>query len=89
MTPSPAVCTPHTTLDEVAKLMRQNDCGEIPVVDSAELSPVRRRRFRRVPPNEDDRVSIRRLEYPQGLLPAQPGLGSAAANGLSSGCCRT
>jgi CBS domain-containing protein len=36
MTPSPAVCTPATTLDEVAKLMRQNDCGEIPVVDSAE-----------------------------------------------------
>ena len=36
MTPTPAVCTPHTTLDEVAKLMRQNDCGEIPVVDSAE-----------------------------------------------------
>jgi CBS domain-containing protein len=36
MTPSPAVCTPATTLDEVAKLMRQNDCGEIPVVDAAE-----------------------------------------------------
>lgn len=36
MTPAPAVCTPTTTLDEVAKLMRQNDCGEIPVVDSAE-----------------------------------------------------
>jgi CBS domain-containing protein len=36
MTPSPAVCTASTTLDEVARLMRQNDCGEIPVVDSAE-----------------------------------------------------
>lgn len=36
MTPTPAVCTPNTTLDEVAKLMRQNDCGEIPVIDSAE-----------------------------------------------------
>jgi len=36
MTPSPAVCTPATTLDEVAKLMRQNDCGEIPVIDAAE-----------------------------------------------------
>ena len=36
MTPAPAVCTPNTTLDEVAKLMRQNDCGEIPVVDAAE-----------------------------------------------------
>jgi CBS domain-containing protein len=33
MTPDPACCTPTTTLDEVAKLMAQNDCGEIPVVD--------------------------------------------------------
>ena len=33
MTPDPACCTPNTTLDEVAKLMAQNDCGEIPVVD--------------------------------------------------------
>ena len=34
MTPDPACCTPHTTLDEVAKLMAQNDCGEIPVIDT-------------------------------------------------------
>jgi CBS domain-containing protein len=33
MTADPACCTPHTRLDEVAKLMAQNDCGEIPVVD--------------------------------------------------------
>ena len=33
MTPRPACCTPQTTLDEVAKLMAQNDCGESPVVD--------------------------------------------------------
>jgi CBS domain-containing protein len=33
MTPDPACCTPNTSLDEVAKLMAQNDCGEIPVVD--------------------------------------------------------
>jgi CBS domain-containing protein len=33
MTPDPACCTPETTLDEVAKLMVQNDCGEIPVID--------------------------------------------------------
>lgn len=33
MTPDPACCTPTTTLDDVAKLMAQNDCGEIPVVD--------------------------------------------------------
>jgi CBS domain-containing protein len=36
MTPDPACCSPHTTLDEVAKLMRHNDCGEIPIVDSAD-----------------------------------------------------
>jgi CBS domain-containing protein len=33
MTPNPACCGPNTTLDEVAKLMVQNDCGEIPIVD--------------------------------------------------------
>src|SRR5437868_3928679 len=33
MTPDPACCAPTTTLDEVAKLMVQNDCGEIPVID--------------------------------------------------------
>ena len=36
MTPDPACCTPTTSLDEVAKLMAQNDCGEIPVVDPAD-----------------------------------------------------
>src|SRR6185503_3118558 len=36
MTPDPACCTPHTTLDEVAKLMARNDCGEIPVIDGAD-----------------------------------------------------
>lgn len=36
MTENPVCCTPDTSLDEVAKLMRQNDCGEIPVIDSAE-----------------------------------------------------
>ena len=33
MTPDPACCTPSTPLEEVAKLMAANDCGEIPVVD--------------------------------------------------------
>ena len=33
MTPDPACCTARTTLDEVAKMMVQNSCGEIPVVD--------------------------------------------------------
>lgn len=36
MTPDPACCTPATTLDEVAKLMLHNNCGEIPVVDPAD-----------------------------------------------------
>jgi CBS domain-containing protein len=36
MTPDPARCTPTTTLEQVARLMRQNDCGEIPVVDSTD-----------------------------------------------------
>ena len=33
MTTEPACCTAHTTLDQVAKMMVQNDCGEIPVID--------------------------------------------------------
>jgi CBS domain-containing protein len=33
MTPSPACCTRDTSLREVAQLMVDNDCGEIPVVD--------------------------------------------------------
>lgn len=33
MTADPACCAPHTTLDQVAKLMVQNNCGEIPVID--------------------------------------------------------
>ena len=36
MTPDPACCLPTTTLDEVAKLMVQNDCGEIPVIDNTD-----------------------------------------------------
>ncbi len=36
MTPNPACCSPNATLDEVAKLMLENDCGEIPVVDSSD-----------------------------------------------------
>jgi CBS domain-containing protein len=33
MTSDPACCRPHTALDLVAKMMVQNDCGEIPVLD--------------------------------------------------------
>jgi CBS domain-containing protein len=34
MTPDPACCSPNTTLDDVARMMVQNDCGEIPIVDT-------------------------------------------------------
>ena len=33
MTENPACCTPQTPLEQVAKLMVQHDCGEIPVLD--------------------------------------------------------
>ncbi|HEY8518938.1 MAG TPA: CBS domain-containing protein [Gammaproteobacteria bacterium] len=33
MTENPACCSPETRLDEVARLMADNDCGEIPIVD--------------------------------------------------------
>jgi CBS domain-containing protein len=39
MTADPACCTPNTTLDQVARLMTQKNCGEIPVVD-AEDHPI-------------------------------------------------
>jgi CBS domain-containing protein len=32
MTPDPACCTPTTTIQDVARLMLEHDCGEIPVV---------------------------------------------------------
>jgi CBS domain-containing protein len=32
MTPNPACCTVSTPLQEVAKMMLDNDCGQIPVV---------------------------------------------------------
>jgi CBS domain-containing protein len=33
MTSCPACCTPNTSLTDVARLMVDNDCGEIPVVE--------------------------------------------------------
>jgi CBS domain-containing protein len=36
MTPDPACCTPDTTAREAATLMRERDCGAIPVVDTRE-----------------------------------------------------
>jgi CBS domain-containing protein len=35
MTANPVVCTPETSLQDVAQLMWENDCGELPVMDSA------------------------------------------------------
>jgi CBS domain-containing protein len=34
MTANPASCKPETPLDQVARLMVQHDCGEIPVIDT-------------------------------------------------------
>ena len=36
MTADPACCTPDTALSDIALLMIDNDCGEIPVVDDLE-----------------------------------------------------
>ena len=36
MTPDPACCLRETTIREAAALMREYDCGSIPVVDSME-----------------------------------------------------
>jgi CBS domain-containing protein len=35
MTPAPQCCTGETTLNEVANLMVEADCGEIPVTDAS------------------------------------------------------
>lgn len=34
MTPDPASCTPDATVQQAAALMRDNDCGSIPVVEN-------------------------------------------------------
>ncbi len=34
MTANPTCCSPESTLREVAQLMADNDCGQIPVVDA-------------------------------------------------------
>ena len=36
MTPDPACCSPNATLEEAARLMVENDCGEIPVLDPSD-----------------------------------------------------
>ncbi len=41
MTPNPACCTPESTLQEVAQMMEQKDCGLIPVINSlSDMKPV-------------------------------------------------
>lgn len=35
MTRDPACCTPETSLQEIARMMADNDCGEIPVLDES------------------------------------------------------
>lgn len=34
MTDSPAVCTPETTSQDAARMMQDNDCGSLPVVEN-------------------------------------------------------
>jgi CBS domain-containing protein len=36
MTPNPVCCTPDSSLEDVARLMVEQDCGEIPIVESKE-----------------------------------------------------
>ena len=36
MTQDPVCCTPETSLQDVAKMMVANDCGEIPVIQAAQ-----------------------------------------------------
>ena len=36
MTADPACCTAESTLDLVARMMMENDCGEIPLVDHSD-----------------------------------------------------
>ncbi len=41
MTPNPAVCTPETSLPEVARMFVDHDCGAVPIVEYAgSLKPV-------------------------------------------------
>ena len=40
MTPDPACCSSETNLQEVAQLMVDHDCGEIPVLDGEKKRPI-------------------------------------------------
>jgi len=34
MTPDPVCCTPQTSLDAVARVMLENDCGAVPIIEN-------------------------------------------------------
>lgn len=40
MTANPATCKRNTSLKEIARLMVENDCGQIPVLDDDEHRPI-------------------------------------------------
>lgn len=40
MTSDPACCTPETDLQQVARMMAQNDCGAIPVVENDQTKKI-------------------------------------------------
>jgi CBS domain-containing protein len=37
MTPNPCTCSPSDSIREVARVMRDNDCGAVPIVEGASL----------------------------------------------------
>lgn len=66
MTTNPACCTPETGLQEVARMMVENDCGEIPVVDG-------KRTMRPVGVVTDRDIVVRRVAEGQNPLEADAG----------------
>ena len=46
MTENPACCTPDTTAQEAARMMEENDCGSLPVVESRDSMKLPRDRHR-------------------------------------------
>jgi CBS domain-containing protein len=59
MTPDPACCTPDSTAQEAATLMKDHDCGSIPVVDNLE-----KRRLMGIVTDRD--LAIRGLAHGKG-----------------------
>ena len=77
MTPDPACCTPDTTAKDAAILMKQYDCGAIPVVGNGSIAAARgtptaseaarvtRAKGRR---NRDERVILGQIGSGAGIL---------------------